>query len=273
VFALADDGGRAGVREPSDPNGPSGRRSAPVELSTKFAALAPGGDWSTWLYPLPVTRSDGRVRRRLRAANPWRAAAEVLGTIVVAGVLLASPFIYLATRADDEPTHRPLTAVPVSARACPEVQAIQAAANSFENAWYAADASAAPWTVSRTKLERALEGLDRKITAAVPVVPASVGSRLTTVQTNLRVGKAVVVNSTDFSDVVRHGYAQLNAVYAAYGDAATLVGDACGSLYVYTGVRGSPFDNLARGLTDRLSGCESEASSCPTTTTAGPSTP
>jgi hypothetical protein len=216
-----------------------------------------------------VARSNARVGKRLRAESPWRAAAVVLGAIVVAGLLVASPVVYLAIRAGDQSTHRPLTAVPVSARACPEVHAVQSAANAFENAWYAADASTAPWTVSRTKLARALEGLDREITAAIPVVPVLVRARLTTVRTNLRVGKVAVINSTDFGDVVRHGYVQLNAAYASYGDAATLVGDACGSLFVYTGVRGSSFDNLTRGLTDLLNGCESGAKSCPATTTTG----
>src|SRR5207245_2533709 len=100
-----------------------------------------------------------------------------------------------------------------SNRACPGIRAIQSAADSFENAWYAADESNARWSVSRVKLQGVLTALERSLTQSMPSVPASVRSRLVVVVANVRRGKVVVAKSTSFVDLVRHGYVEVNAAF------------------------------------------------------------
>jgi hypothetical protein len=81
------------------------------------------------------------------------------------------------------------------------------------------------------KLEQALTQLQRSILRGMPSVPPSVRSRLARVLSNATHGKVVVARSTSYPDAAVHGYPQVNAAYASYGEAMTLVGDACGSLY------------------------------------------
>jgi hypothetical protein len=86
-------------------------------------------------------------------------------------------------------------------------------------------------------LYAALAALDRSLTNSIPLVPGVVSSTLDGVRKNVRNGEDLVATSASFGDVVRHGYIELNAAYSEYGHAASLIGGACGSIFVYTGLR------------------------------------
>jgi hypothetical protein len=190
------------------------------------------------------------------------------GALVAAAAVLAAPFVYFAVRLADQPVHHPLQPIAISARSCPAVQSIASAAQAFEYAWFDADMSSASWTTSRAKLEAALVRLDRTLARGTPSLPVAVRARLEVVRTNARRGIVAVRASTSFGDADRRGYAELNVASAAYGQATTLVGDACDSLYVMRGPRVTPSPGAVRefaGLADWVCGVHRER--CPTTTT------
>jgi hypothetical protein len=122
-------------------------------------------------------------------------------------------------------------------------------------------------------MERVLNALDRSLALGIPVVPAPVRSRFAPILTDVRRGKVVVSHSTNYGDVVHNGYGDLNAAFSSFGQAAKLVGDACNSLDVYTGPRGSSF--LSSDLIRELQGaaawsCGLHPDQCPATTTTVP---
>ena len=157
----------------------------------------------------------------------------MLAALIVVGTLLAAPLVYLAVNIST-PATAPLAAVPIRASACPEIRTIRSTASDFLTEFDTAQVASAPWSRSRARLEATLAWLDASLTRGLPVVPAVVQERFNGVQANVRRGEPVVAASTSFADLMHHGYVELNAAVSTYGQAVTLVGDACGSLYVST---------------------------------------
>ena len=179
-----------------------------------------------------MARVFRRRDREQRAMSGTRAAVELLGAMVVAGALLAAPFIYVAVRAS-KPSKPALHAVPISSAACPEIRAIQSATTIFLTRWDDPEAAKASWRRSQLQLKDTLARLDASLTRGLPVVPRAVQSRFAIVRGSVRRGASIVTTSRSLVDLRSHGYVEVNAAYSAYGEAVTLVGDACGSLYAY----------------------------------------
>jgi hypothetical protein len=162
--------------------------------------------------------------------------------------------------------------VPISAHACPAVRRIESATQRFEGAFSAAEVSTGPWSMSQFRLEDALTGMDRALRRGIPVVPPPVQSRFAAVLANVRRGELDVRSYSNFSEVVVNGYVEVNAAHAVYGDAAKLIGNACGSLYVGSGgpavASSSQVAAMFAGIAKWV--CGPKHDRCPPPTTAKP---
>jgi hypothetical protein len=126
---------------------------------------------------------------------------------------------------------QPLSAIGVSADACPYLNRVHTLVVRLDRQWTDALAGRDRWPTFRTELATELPALQAALVRSEPYVPEPIGSRFETMVLDLRLGVAELPQAASVMDVlVRPGTSKSPLVDGvnALADASDLVGEACG---------------------------------------------